>query len=430
MIIEFKVQNFRSIRDEQSISFVAAEKLSQLGDTLIQPDPDPGFKLLRSLVFWGANASGKSTVLSAISAFADSLAHSSERAKGRLEAYDPFLFDQECRTSSTQMEVLLLLEGQLVRYGFAVGRDRVEQEWLFVRPIRKGAKESRAFQRVGQDFQFGPEGRAYRNMAPHIRPNLLAVGVASSLNVDPLEVAAFFTERVHLAELAEHVGFGMARLAEWIEEDRVRYAVEAALRTADFGISSLTMKDREAFLVDEVTVAKEDGSDSTQTAVMKMTKRLKKEMTLVHKSGDGEVPLPLWAESAGTLRFLPLIGFLTKMFSQPGLLLLDEFDASLHPELTQVLLKLINDPDVNPHGTQVILTTHEVGLMEGVVRHDQIWFTEKNGYGVTEVFSLMDLPAAERRDDNSIVRKYRAGRYGAVPTFTDLKGALLQATEK
>ena len=141
-------------------------------------------------------------------------------------------------------------------------------------------------------------------------------------------------------------------------------------------------------------------------------KRLKLELS--HRGGGGDnVYLDIDRESAGTRRLLFMLGPIFRALDEGTLIVIDELDASLHTRACEAILELFGSQKTNPHGAQLVVTTHDTNLLHSpLVRRDQIWFVELNKKGATRVFPLTDIRT--RKDDN-IEKGYLQGRYGAIP---------------
>ena len=127
-------------------------------------------------------------------------------------------------------------------------------------------------------------------------------------------------------------------------------------------------------------------------------------------------------ESAGTQKLFYISKLLIDILDEGGLLIVDELDARLHPLITCAIVKLFNSSKTNPRNAQLIFTTHDTNLLScGLFRKDQVWFTEKNRYGATDLYSLVEYQIP---DDAPFEQDYIRGRYGAVPFIGDLSRLL------
>ena len=123
-------------------------------------------------------------------------------------------------------------------------------------------------------------------------------------------------------------------------------------------------------------------------------------------------------ESKGTIKIFALSGPIIDTLENGGTLILDELDTSLHPQISQSIVKLFNSNVHNPKNAQLIFATHDTNLLDKrFFRRDQIWFTEKNAYGVTDLYSLAEYKVNDSkiRNDASYQKDYILGKYGAIP---------------
>jgi AAA15 family ATPase/GTPase len=139
----------------------------------------------------------------------------------------------------------------------------------------------------------------------------------------------------------------------------------------------------------------------------------------IHRSRSGD-PVPfnfLEAESNGTQRFFALVGPWLDALDQGSLLVIDELDCSMHPELTWKLVELFQTCQANPHGAQLVFSTHDTTLMDlELFRRDQIWIVDKNPAGASHLSSLYDFEE-KPRNNAAVQQRYLAGRFGGVPVF-------------
>lgn len=124
-------------------------------------------------------------------------------------------------------------------------------------------------------------------------------------------------------------------------------------------------------------------------------------------------------ESQGTRKYFYLAGLLIDVLDKGKVLIIDELEAQLHPFLTRSIIKLFNSSATNPRNAQLIFTTHDTSLLnKDFFRRDQLWFTEKDRYGASDLYSLAEFKV---RNDASFDKDYVNGKYGAIPFIGGLR---------
>ena len=145
-------------------------------------------------------------------------------------------------------------------------------------------------------------------------------------------------------------------------------------------------------------------------------------VTAFHKPVDGSenVGIPLEEESAGTLKMFSLYPDLLSVIQNGGLYCVDELNARLHPLLVRNILLCFINPAINIHHAQLIFTTHDTWMLRtDILRRDEIWFTEKNEQGMTELYSLAEFVEGNNQNlsyGEKLERNYFLGKYGAIPS--------------
>ncbi|MEE9383280.1 MAG: ATP-binding protein [Nannocystaceae bacterium] len=415
MLIEFRVQNHRSIRDEQVLSLEAATH--EATDDRPRARTDQGKPLLPAVALYGANASGKSNVLGALG-FMQSAVAQSHRSWEPEEGVprDPFAWGSQDRESSL-FEVTFLVGAVRYQYGFVADDERFTEEWLFAYP--QGRKQT-WFERDGDNFKFGEHLPGENRVVEEVtRPNALFLSTAAQHHHKKLTaVYRWFRELavVNVARsrretrhpppefwisrlLARRPDTGQMSLlldASDGESDGLLASFLNLLRAADVGIVDLK-------LVDDA------GSHSP---------RHRRSRILVgHQVSDGDAWLPLEEESHGTQTLFTLAYPVLQALRHGGLLVIDELESSLHPLLAAHLVRRFNDPSTNPRNAQIIFTTHDTNLLgttlgDPLLRRDQVWLTEKDQDGATCLYPLSDY---KPRKGENLERGYLQGRYGAIP---------------
>jgi AAA15 family ATPase/GTPase len=419
MLIEFKVANYRSFRDEQTFSMVASRDATHPYN-LIDCD---GFSVTKAAAVYGPNASGKSNLIKAMSAMERLVLTSATKMNlGDRIDVSPFRLDSATLNQPSRFEVTVLLDGVTYVYGFSATTDRVHDEWLHVR--RAGGRQTPWFERSFDpqtqqtDWQIkGPLKRDAELLQSRTRDNGLLLSRGAELNVElfaPLFL--WFLKGLRILDLSfPPIDVGQETARRISKNEDLQSRVLQLVRDADFGITGIRVTgfiQRTLFDFDEVSDELVDLYVLTEHAM--------------HSTGEVVRFSLKYDESNGTQRFFALAGPILDGLSAGMLLAIDEFDCSMHPLLTRKLVELFQS-DVNTTGAQLVFATHDSSIMDAsLFRRDQIWLTEKRQDGSTDLFSLYDIDSEVRpRKSEALEKNYLAGRYGGVPkfgpTFEDLE---------
>lgn len=413
MLLEFRIRNYRSIRDEIVISFIAS-KDKKLADTHLA---STGIKslpyVLRSGVVYGPNASGKSTLLQALFYMRAVVAESATIMQpGQTFNVQPFRLDTEYITQPTEFEITFLLGGVRHQYGFRLTPERIVDEWLLVyRAAKPQQWFSRSFDEKTQSsvYEFSTHLTGPRKLWQETtRPNALFLSTAAQLNSELLGPIFRW-----LIEQPVYLGAGLSPLpdttTELLQTEAGKRAVRDFLVSADISISDVVSVSRQGFH-QQIMFGPEGPKFSREERELLMPQ-------FVHKTEHGSASFELHEESQGTQRLYALAAPVLDVLKNGRLLIVDELDSSLHPLLVRRLVHMFHNPELNPHGAQLLFTTHDTSLLDRTVfRRDQIWFTEKDRDQATRLYPLSDFGP---RETEAWEKGYLIGRYGAVPFFDE-----------
>lgn len=439
MLIQFKVKNFKSFRDEAKLSLVASryDKDSSTESNLIDI-PSIDVRLLKSVAIYGANASGKSKLVEALSF----MRHFILRSSGSTQLNDkiptvPFRLNPETEKAPSEFELIFLHEGELFRYGFEVTAEKVVSEWLYHRPK---TKEVEIFYRDEQTFeainsrQFKTGLRLVKDNM--VRSNALLLSVAAQFN-DSLarRVFAWLAKFNIISGLQEegYEGFTVSRVLH----TEGKSAVMNFLAGADLGITDVRVQ------------AIEQESDLPSNLPTALRERLAEALTekdglilggtkTVHRRYDtdgnllGIVEFDMEDESSGTQKYFALSGPILETLQQGDTLVIDELESKLHPNLVRKIVGLFHSPNTNPHNAQLIFNTHDSNLLSAsgpLLRRDQIWFVSKDRYGASSLYPLSDFKTDTVRKGDDFREKYLMGRFGAVPYLNEYEETLSQTLQ-
>ena len=412
MLIEFRIKNFRSLRDEQILSMVASSDKSMLDTHAIDSGLKAAPHLLKSAVVYGANASGKSNLIKALQYMRGVVLESATLQPGQtFDRLHPFKLDATSVSQPTEFEVTFILAGVRYQYGFAMNAQRIVSEQLLV---YKAFKPQRWFERhfdanSGKDvYEFGPSLKGAKNLwEGATRPNALFLAVAVQLNSEALRpVFDWFANR--LVIFNEQSPLSPQFSVQMLKQEEQRRAICEFLRAADISISDIEVATKQAMVhtinFDLATGKREEAAGEQAVDEVKFH----------HVTTHGRAVFDLMDESSGTRNLLFLTGPILDILKKGQTLVVDELDTSLHTLLVQAIVRLFHQPVVNTGGAQLIFTTHDTSLLDayGLFRRDQVWFVEKRPDQSSSLYPLIDFSP---RKNEALERGYLQGRYGALP---------------
>lgn len=420
MLIEFSVSNYRSIRDRQTLSLVANAG-KELRESHVMPADAPNTPdLLRSVVLYGANASGKSSLLYALLFVSDFVRNSASRSQpGDPIPYQPFAIAAAAgEASPCQFEVNFVQDGVRYQYGFAVTAQTVVSEWLYAFP--EGRQQTWFQRRLVPEtdttqWEFGTNLRGQKKVWQEAtRPNALYLSTAIQLNAEQLKpVFDWFT--VTLRSITPYARVNDAFTTRQCEKDaHWKARVLKFLSASDLGITDIHV-DKHKFDPTSFDNSMPEPLRAYFAEQMKDSEIA--EVRLTHRSSTGQIlTLPLEEESGGTAKAYALAGPWIDVLTHGYTLIVDELDTSLHPQLLRHLVRLFNHPATNAKGAQLIFSTHDTTLLDtDLFRRDQIWFMEKDAELASHLYPLTDF--SPRKGEN-LEKGYLQGRYGALPVFS------------
>lgn len=421
MLIAFSVENFKSIRELQTLSMEARVDDHLGWSNVIE---EGKLRLVKTAAIYGANASGKSNLIQAMVWFRTFVLQSSKEGQaGEDIDIEPFLLSSETEKGASHFEVRFRMNGLDYRYGFEVTSREVVSEWLF----RKSptAKEAKLFTREGQGFQLSSANfKEGKGLEARTRSNALFLSVCAQFNGEEATKILEWMRRFRNVSGLTETGF-YAFTAERLQDAGHRAQLLELVQKAGFNIQSLRS---------EVEPVTEDKLPAGMPAELKRRVLGEMVMSAGIKTGhrkygperreEGEVEFDLEEnESSGTKKFIALSGPIMRTLEEGSILMVDELEARLHPLLTQAILDLFHSP-VNRRNAQLICATHEVSLLDpDRFRRDQVWFCGKDETGATDVYTLADIEPNVVRPNSKFSRQYMLGLYGAVPQLAKFREA-------
>lgn len=420
MFIEFRVTNFRSIREEQSLSLVMGQGKELLDENTFDSGL-PGFpRLLRSAVIYGANAAGKTNLLKALQYMQALVLNSATMSSpGAKILHTPFRLSEASTGRPSGFEIVFADNGVRYEYGVTADAERFHNEWLIAyphgRPQHWFEREYNA-ERQAYDWHFSSKlkgsPRVWRDAT---RDNALFLSTAMQLNSEQLRpVFTWFQKKlVIIASWAAQMNAGLSY--KMLDDKNGKESLLRFIRAADLGISDLTVR-REPLISGQAILGSIVLENPTSGQIPTMLR-----VSSFHKSVEtGEpVAFELSDESDGTQKLFEAAGAWLNVLNNGEVLVIDELDTSLHPLMTRFIVELFHRQSSNAKNAQLVFTTHDTSLLDSAsFRRDQVWFVEKDKESASHFYPLSDFSP---RKGEALERGYLKGRYGALPFIGELK---------
>lgn len=425
MIINFSIQNFGSIKDKQVLSF-EADKSTHLEEHYIINTN--GFRLLKLGLIYGANASGKTTILKALD-FLRNLVLEPENKKTEKLDFKPFLFDEGTPSKDSIITIEFIQKG--VRYYYEVEFNQkaiVREELYFYNPNKANVfKRSTDLEKQFTNIVFGSKIKKTKFFQDTLESNTLwnntVLGGFLKTNIEINElkdVTDWFSEYLRPIVLprTELDGYITSKIDDSeIDKDDVI----SILKKADFNISDIIIKKEEKDIPDgfiEFLKKQINEDDDKIDALKKKGKITSVDLKFEHTVNNTPYNLPAELESQGTMRYYSFAGLLNMLITKSIAIPIDELEASLHPDLyIHFILSFI----MNAKSSQIIATTHNREILNNrdVFRNDAIWFADKSECCSTELYSLSDFDSSIIRDTSNVFNAYKIGKLGGVPNLGD-----------
>lgn len=420
MILEFKMKNYRSYRDEVIFTMEAdsSKQKPQNITELELPNQQNNIRTLKTAIIYGANASGKTNVIRALY-FLFEYILKKPIVDEKIRLYDPFLFDKSNSDQLVEFE-LTFIGPQSFRYIYTLkinATEVLEEELNYYPNIRPTLLFKREPYNMEKTIQVGKLGASKNNREINIFKNQLLLSKFGDDEPDELLTQVYLHFKNYYVMNAVSV-FMMediyGQVNQEISENKLlKLKLERLIKEADTKISGIYLED------------KTKGLESSNIGTNKTSKTERFSIYGVHDMYNRDeklsetTKLSMRQESKGTSTFYSLAGKILTTLENGGTLIVDELDTSLHPFITRLIVRLFQSDKINAKGAQLIFTTHDVSLLDrDLVRKDQIWFAQKSETGKSELYSLQDFEGL--REDTPFEKWYMAGKFGGLPSIKSI----------
>ncbi|UZD22962.1 AAA family ATPase [Algoriphagus halophytocola] len=425
MILNFSVQNFGPVKEKQTLSF-EADSSSHLEDQYVIATQS-GIRVLKLGLVYGANASGKTTILRALDFLRDLVLEPEEKKTTQLK-FSPFLFDQDTPHNPSILSIEFIQKE--IKYAYTVEFNKeavLTEELTYYNPNKANIfRRTTDVENQFTEIKFGSKITVDKVYKKTLESNTLwnntVLGgyLKTNIQVDELRDVAEWFEK-HLKPLVLTNTELDSLVVEELGSGKINKTdISKILKRADFNISDIVIDEEKS----EVSYDKKlfhfgRGIDSEYfTNILNAQIPMPVDLEFEHTVGGVKYLLPFLSESQGTQRYFGFAGLLALMIKASVIFSIDELETSLHPDLyNHFILSFLT----NTKNSQLIATTHNREILDNrdIYRNDAIWFTDKHESSATELYSLADFDSSVIRNTSSVYNAYKIGKLGGVPNTGD-----------
>lgn len=416
MLIQFSVENFKSIKERVYLTLMANNDTEHLEYTA---EKGKG-RVLKTAVVYGANASGKSNIFAAMTTAILLVRRSNQsQITEKMNNIVPYVFDEKWRTKPSSFDFIFEVNGTKYNYGFSADRDRVYSEYLYAYYT---SKPSKIFERRNcNDYSFtDKEKKTLNDFVEKNADNKLFLATATAWNYEKTkEPFRWFAELIDTYDNYEALKQKSFDAYDTDENGSLKKFTTQLLMNADFNISNYDFESKTLSGAEVLEILPE----KFRMDFSELIEGKQFDLSMIHRfyENDGntkEMPLNFDFESKGTKNLFYFAPVLMNSFNRGKTIIIDEIDNGLHPLLVEYILHLFYNSEFNKADAQLIFNTHDVNLLNlDNFRRDQIYFSEKKPEnGATDLYSLDEF--SPRKNEN-VQKGYLQGRYGAVPMISE-----------
>lgn len=415
MLNGFMCKNFSSYKEETTFTMLASN-IKEFND--INTFYTKHGKMLKSAIIYGANAGGKTNFIKAIDKMRDIVA-TSMLDRMAIKKVEPFIFNTGSIKEPMVFETSFTIKDVLYTYGFEILNSTINKEWLDKKLSRKVTILERTSPNW-EDIKLKGDLKDAESIKRYTRKDSLFISTASTFNIELADnIVEWFLNMTILGP-----DLSPTKTIDFIKEnENYKDRILNCLQKADIGIEDLYYEIKNEEL-DEVSHLNEikpfiedyEHNDKIKLKITKKSYDIQTKHNIYDESNNHVdsmlVPFGKY-ESDGTKKLFSLLGPVFYALDRGSLLIIDELDSKLHPAIVRLIINMFNTIHINKKNAQLITSTHDVLLLNENIRRDQVWFAEKNIYGESELYSLMDFTGI--RKDDPIFKNYLLGVYGATP---------------
>lgn len=413
MIVDFTVSNFRSLRDDQTLSLYVEKKSDHLANNVRYPINKIG--VLAVAAIYGPNASGKSNILTALKALFWLVTESNSFKDSQSIRYEPYRLNTLSRSSPISFELEFIVNGNRYLYSIKYDSFEIIYERLDLYSVgKKRTVLSKLFERKKgdnwDDISFGTYFRGGARKIPFFKNQAFLSKAGNTPDAPPFirEIYQFFYKNIYF------INSDISQIdSSWKKDAALVNQMSLFLNALDQDIINIHIKSRE---INKKTLLFQDSMPDH------ITKEIIDDLSNIpffeHPCEDtGTQLFEERIESGGIRSLVKSLPVIIYVIKNGSILIWDELETSLHPNVAELVVELFNNREINKHNAQLIFTTHNIALMDSEkMRKDQLWLVEKSN-GSSRLISLDEFDSSQLKNNSPFAKWYYDGRLGGLPSI-------------
>lgn len=420
MLVGFTFENFASFYNSTVFAMTVSNSDNRYKElnTFVTPHGE----LLKCCLMYGANGSGKTNFINAL-AFMKVVVTSELDVQSKIiSGANYFLFNKTSKEKPIKFSISFIIDGILYDYGFSILNGKVVGEYL----DKKNKRITRVFTRTGSSFETiklnTKDFKNVEHVIQNTREDVLFLSWANFCNNEMAMKIYKWFDNIQIFD-ADNTSQLLSATVDYMEHNEgakdeiIGLMKNVGINIEDFELEVTDSEINELLM----TALKKRFKDKVKGTIKARDVDLKIKQKVYDENWDNYVisDFSFELESAGTRKLFEIAGPIISAINNGSVVLIDEIDARLHPALVRYLVMMFNSISKNSKHAQLICNTHDVTLLNEDIRRDQIYFFEKNEYGVSDLYCLSDFKGL--RKDSKILKQYLLGAYGALPNIKDFK---------
>ena len=420
MLVGFTFENFASFYNKTEFAMTASGNDSRYKG--LNTFNTPHGELLKSCLMYGPNGGGKTNFINAIDFMKTVVTSELDVQSKIISSISGFMFNKNAKEKPISFSISFIIDDVLYDYGFSILNSRIINEYL----NKKERRTTNVFERSGSEFKTikinTKDFKNVEHVIQNTREDVLFLSWANFCNNEMAMKIYKWFDNIQIFD-ADNTNLMFSKTVEYMDNnENAKNEIINLMHDVGVNIEDIELEFKDAEINELIMSALKKSYKEKIKGFMKgrlVDLKIKQKIYDKDWNKFTMADFDFQLESAGTRKLFEIAGPIISAINNGSVVLIDEIDARLHPALVRHLVMMFNSLSQNPKNAQLICNTHDVTLLDEDIRRDQIYFLEKNEFGVSDLYCLCDFRGV--RKDSKILKQYLLGAYGALPSIKKMQ---------